>query len=259
MGEEESPSQIHGDIPNASAHIQAHRLLEQAGERTVKRKLFLLLSNDEKHLVEQKDINTKSGIIKASQLKMGKIIKTHIGKKFAVAKPTLNDIIHMGVKRTAQVILPKDISLVLAYTGVLNDSLVVDAGTGTGYTAIFIANYVSNGKVVTYEKDKRFSKVAEKNIEFSGMPNIKLRLSDVTKGIKEKNVDLVMLDMQDAHKAVNHAYNSLKIGGYLVIYSPTIEHLTRSLNAVRKKSFSDVKTVENIVREWQTERTTRPK
>jgi len=224
--------------------------------------MLLLLSNDESYLVDtRKDFHTKSGVIKTGEMKkgFGKRIKTHLGKEFLAIKPTLKDILGKKIERTAQVMLPKDIALILAYTCISNDSLVVDAGTGTGYTTIFLANYISNGKIVTYENDKRFLKTAKKNIESSGYSNIRLKNADVTKGIKEKNVDLVVLDLQDADKVVKHAYNALNYGGYLVVYSPTIDHLTKALNSIKKKNFIDIKTVENIVREWQSERTLRPK
>lgn len=232
--------------------------------RTIKRtkKLVLILSKGESYLVESdKDFHTKDGVISVRELKrgFGKKLKTHLGKEFYLVNPTLKDILEKRLVRTAQVMLPKDIALILGYTGISNDSLVIDAGTGTGYSSVFLANYISNGTIVTYENDERFVKVARKNIEFSGLTNIKLRKADVTKGIKEKNVDLVVLDLQDADRTVNHAYNCLKYGGYLVVYSPTIDHLTKVLKTIRRKTFIDIKTVENIVREWQSERTLRPK
>ena len=223
----------------------------------------MLLSKDESHIINRtdKDFNTKSGIIRASEMKkgFGKKIKSHLGKEFLIVKPTVKDILEKKLERSAQVILPKDMALILGYTGMRNDSLVVDAGTGSGYIAIFLANYIPNGKIVTYENDKRFFKIAKKNIELSGYKNLKLKSGDVTRGIKEKNADLVVLDLQDADKVVKHAYSSLNYGGYLVVYSPTIDHLTKIIKAVKKEDFIDIKTVENIVREWQSERTLRPK
>ena len=228
----------------------------------MKKEKVLLLSKDECYLVERgKDMHTKSGVIRGSDVMkgFGKKIKTHLGKEFSLIKPNMKDILEKVVTRTAQVMLPKDVALILGYTGIYGDGLVVDAGTGTGYTAIFVANYVSNGKIVTYEKDKKFFKNAKKNIELSGFNNIKIKKSDATKGISEKNVDLVILDLQDADKVIKHAYKALIYGGYIAIYSPTIDHLMKILKAVRSKRFIDIKTVESIVREWQTERTVRPK
>lgn len=222
------------------------------------------MAKDESYLAEisDKDLHTKSGVIKLNEIRKkvwGDKIKTHLGKEFTIIKPNIKDILEKRVKRAAQVVLPKDIALILAYTGIPNDGLVADCGTGTGYLAIFLANYLSRGKVVTYEIDKRFIKIAGRNIKLSGLKNIKLKQKDVKRGIEEKNVDLVTIDIQTPERVIGHAYKSLKIGGYLSIYSPTMEEVMSVNKEIRKKGFSDIKTVENIVREWQTERTTRPK
>ncbi len=164
------------------------------------------------------------------------------------------------LKRGPQIITPKDASLILAYTGIEPGSKIVDAGTGSGFLVIFLATYTRPGKVYTYEKDERFIKIAKENIKASGLSKfIRLREMDITKGIKEKKVDLVTLDLKDAKKVIKHAYNALKRGGWLVVYSPTVEHLIESVKEIRKKGFGEIKTVESIIREWKTEYTTRPK
>ena len=149
--------------------------------------------------------------------------------------------------------------MILAYTGLRQDSSVVDAGTGSGYLAIFLANFLSRGKVVTYENDKRFIETAKQNIRLTGLKNIKLKPKDITKGIGEKNLDLVTLDLQNAKAIIKHTRKSLRVGGWLVVYSPTVEHLLKTIKEIKKQKFAQVKTVENIVREWQVEKTTRPK
>jgi len=164
------------------------------------------------------------------------------------------------LKRGPQIITPKDASLILAYTAVEPGSKVVDAGTGSGFLAIFLATYIKPGKVYTYEKDDRFIKLAKENIKISGLSKfIRLRKMDVTKGIKEKRADLVTLDLKDAKKVVKHARKALKVDGWLVVYSPTIEHLVGTVKEIKKEKFGETKTVENIVREWKVDRTTRPK
>jgi tRNA (adenine57-N1/adenine58-N1)-methyltransferase len=226
--------------------------------------LVFLLSKDESYLVkaEKRNFNTKSGIIKLQGIigkKFGEKIKTHLGKEFTIVKPNIGDILEMGIKRLPQIITLKDLGIILAYTAIGKDSLVVDAGTGSGYAAIFFANYVINGKVVTYEIDRRFTKIAKENIELSGLKNIKLKQRDIIKGIDEKNVDLVNLDMKNAEKVVEHAYKALRPGGWLVVYSPNIEQVIKVQKEIKKLNFCEIKTIENIVREWKVEKYTRPK
>ncbi len=227
--------------------------------------LVLLFAEDESYLVEVSDkkISVKSGLINLKELlkkKYGEEIKTHIGKKFSVVKPNIKDILEKRIKRMPQIIMPKDVSLILAHTGVSSGSLVIDAGTGSGFLSIFLANYIKPGKVVTYEKEKRFVKVAKENIKLSGLSKfIKLKTKNVMKGFDEKNADLVTLDLNHAEKVIKHAYNSLKFGGWLAVYSPYVEQITSVVKEIRKKNFSNPKIVENIVREWQVENYTRPK
>lgn len=169
-------------------------------------------------------------------------------------------ILWSSLRRGPQVILPKDAALILAYTCVQPGGKVVDAGTGSGFLAIFLANYLKPGKIYTYENDKRSIDIAKYNIKKSGLSEfIVLREADATRGIKERGVDLVTLDLKDAKKVVKHAYKALKAGGWLVLYSPTVEHLIGILKEIKKFGFVETMTAENIVREWEVERTTRPK
>lgn len=227
--------------------------------------LVLLLSRDESYLVEvsPRTIHTQSGMIEYKKLKdktFGKKIKTHLGKEFILVEPNIKDILDKKIKRIPQIITPKDIGLILAYTGVGSGSFVIDAGTGSAFLTIFLAHHVQPGKVVTYEKNERFVKVAKENIEASGLSKfITLKQKDALKGMNERDADLVTLDMKNAEKAVKYAYRALKPGGWLVVYSPYIEQVSAVHAEMEEKGFCRIKTVENIVREWQVEKFTRPK
>jgi tRNA (adenine57-N1/adenine58-N1)-methyltransferase len=164
-----------------------------------------------------------------------------------------------NLKRGPQVMLPKDCALILAYTGIEPGAKIVDAGTGSGFLAIFLATYLHPGKVYTYETDDRFIDIAKENIKSSGLTkSIKLKKADITKGISEKKVDMVTLDLKDAKKVVAHARRCLKPGGWLIVYSPTAEHLIEMTGEIRKRGFKTLRTIESIVRDWKTEYTTRP-
>lgn len=162
-------------------------------------------------------------------------------------------------KRGPQVILRKDFGIIVAETGCNQNWKVVDAGTGSGFLTLLLGNL--GCKVYTYEKEERFYKIAKKNIKNSGLKNIKIKNSDITKGIKEKNLDMITLDMKTPEKVIKHAYKSLKSGGWLVIYSMHIEQIQRVWKELKKYDFENPKILENIQRGWQIEgRTfTRPK
>lgn len=226
--------------------------------------LVLLLSEDSWHVVQIDNgkINTSNGWIDTADLKAKKYgdkIKTSKGKVFTVLKPSIIDILKKRVKRTAQVMLPKDIASIIANTGIDGDSLIIDAGTGTGYLSVFLAKLLPKSIIVSYEYDKNFFKMAVENMRSAGVWNVKVKNKDVTKGISEKNADLVVLDLKTSSKAIKHAHKALKMGGWLAVYSPTVDHLLKVTKTMGKNQFSEMKIVENIEREWQLTKTLRPK
>ena len=172
-------------------------------------------------------------------------------------KSNLLDILKK-LKRLPQIVTPKDASLILGYTGTSPDSLIVDAGAGSGFLCIFLAYYCRKGKVVTYEKRSDFAEVVRKNVKISGLKNIVVKEKDIFKGIEEKNVDLITLDMQGAEEVVENAFQVLKPGSWLVVYSPYIEQVISVRNKIEGLNFTQIKTVENIVREWRAGRHTLP-
>jgi len=165
-------------------------------------------------------------------------------------KKNLNEILK-SLKRLPQVITPKDSSLILAYTEIPTDAKIVDAGSGSGFLAIFLAWYCPKGKVVTYEKRDEFAKVVEANIKKTGLKNIKVKNKNILDGIDEDDLDLVTLDMKDCEKVVPEAYKKLNDNGWLVVYSPYVEQVVKVMEEMKKVCFKDIKCVENIIREWQ--------
>ena len=94
--------------------------------------------------------------------------------------------------------LPKDIGLVITYTGVDRNSVCVDAGTGSGWLAISLARICK--KVTSYDIRPEFIKIAERNKLNEKLDNLELKEKDITKGIDEKDVDLVTLDMPNSDR-----------------------------------------------------------
>lgn len=155
------------------------------------------------------------------------------------------------LKRLPQIITPKDASLILAYSGIPPNAKIVDAGSGSGFLSIFLGWYCPQGQVFTYEKREEFSKVVERNIEKIGLKNITVKNKNILDGIEEKEVDLVTLDMKDCEKVIPLAYESLKEGGWVVVYSPYVEQVIDVLEEMKTVGFKNCNCVESIVREWK--------
>jgi len=207
-----------------------------------------------------KDFHTKFGYFKKEDLKekIGSKIKSNTGKEFTIFNPYFIDL-HKKIRRSAQIIPLKDIGLIVAETGINNKSKVVDAGSGSGALACFLANFVK--EVITYEIREDFIKIVEHNIKFLNLKNIKIENKNIYDGIDERNVDLIVLDLPEPWKAVDAAEKSLKIGAFLVSYSPTIPQSADFINKINNhENFVHVKTSEIIEREWEIDgRKVRPK
>lgn len=206
------------------------------------------------------DFHTQFGFIgkeKLAKAKAGDVLKTNTGKELFVSNPFFIDS-YGRIKRAPQIIPRKDVAAIIAETGIGKESIAVDAGTGSGALALFLANIAK--KVVTYEIREDFAKIAEENIQMLQLKNVTVKKKDVYSGIDEKNVDVVTLDLPEPWKAVEPAAKALKVGGFIVSYSPTTPQVSDFIAAAAKnKSLVHIKTIEIIEREWEfNERIVRP-
>jgi tRNA (adenine57-N1/adenine58-N1)-methyltransferase len=224
---------------------------------------ILIDNKGKKFVFKNNDLHTNQGFIKKEEIEDsndGDILETHLGHKYTVMQANLNDYIDL-MERRCSIILPKDIGAVNAYTGLGYGQVVVEAGTGSGATALYFANTVGpEGKVYTYEVREDFSRIAGKNIQEYGMKNVQVKNQDIKEGIEESEIDLVFLDLPQPGDVVKHALNSLKVGGYLAAYNPYIEQVITLSKVLKKFGFSEIKTIECILREMEVKvKGTRPK
>lgn len=212
---------------------------------------------------KDKKFHTHKGFVQLDEL-VGKEYGTRVlsstGAEFVALKPILCDYIFKSLRKT-QIIYPKDVALIVTFSGIGPGSRVVEAGTGTGALTSALAHYVRpSGRVYSYEIRGEFVEVALKNLERAGLADyVEIKNKDVTEGIDERDVDAVILDMATPWLVVPHAYSTLKPSGVLVSFSPTIDQVVKTVEALKEEGFVDVKTVECLLRGMQVERgRTRP-
>jgi tRNA (adenine57-N1/adenine58-N1)-methyltransferase len=171
-------------------------------------------------------------------------------KKFWILYPSLQDKLQ-GLKRKAQIILPRDSAQIIINCSIEPGHKVLEAGIGSGSLTIALASAISpKGKVISYDTREDFIKHALNNLKIAGLENyVETKLKDVTTSIVEKNLDAVILDIPNPWDAVKHAYKSLKPGGYFCAYSPLSTQVERTVKEINKKKFIELKTIENIQRE----------
>jgi tRNA (adenine57-N1/adenine58-N1)-methyltransferase len=155
--------------------------------------------------------------------------------------------LYRKLRRGPQVILPKDIGTILAYSGVGRDSVCVDAGAGSGWLTISLARVAKH--VYGYDIRDDFLGITKHNVDLVGADNVTLKNQDVCKKIDERDVDLVTLDMPNAEKALRNVKKALKPGACVVSYFPNIEQVKKYVQKLEALGFVDVYTTETILRE----------
>ena len=207
----------------------------------------ILYYKDKKFYWNEGDLKTHFGVIKEGDIKQNKAI-THLGKKFLIFEANFLDRIRR-IKRGPAIVSLKDIGLILTNTGITKDSICLDAGTGSGFLSIFLANFCK--KVYSYEINKEFYSLAQKNIEKLNIKNIILKNKDVYEKIDEKDLDLITLDLKEPWKALKNCEEALKPGAFLVTYLPTTAQLAELIE--KANNFIYIKTVELLERKWKIE------
>jgi len=212
-----------------------------------------MTKDGKRFLVKDKnsDLHTQFGYIKKEDLKSvnGSIVKSNTGKEFYIYDASFLDIFSK-IKRGAQIIPLKDMGMIITETGINSKSKVVDAGAGSGALACFLANLVR--EVTTYEIREDFIKIVEHNKKLLGLKNLKIKNKNIYDKIAEKNTDLVTLDVPEPWNALDSVLGALKVGGFLVSYSPSVPQVMDFVSAIKlREEFVYLKTVEIVEREWE--------
>ena len=197
------------------------------------KKIFLIGEERDLFVDDDKDVNTEYGIIRSTQLKKAKkgaIIKTHKGNRFIAAEPMLPDLMKRIV-RLPQIITLKDLGSIIVYGGIGETSKVLDVGTGSGVAACVIGSIAKKGVVVSYEIRKDFIRAAKKNIKLFGLENVKIINKDIKKGIKGRNFDFALIDVADPWDLIQNISKSVRVGGRICCYSPSIIQVEKTLRA----------------------------
>lgn len=202
--------------------------------------------------VERRAFHTHKGVVQLGELvgrEYGTRIRSSAGVEFVALKPNVRDHL-FKMARGTQIIYPKDLGLIMIYTGVGPGSRVVEAGTGTGALTSVLAYYVKpSGRVYSYEVRPEFVEIASKNLERAGvLEYVELKNKNITEGIDESGVDAVILDLATPWLVVPHAYSALKGSGSFASFSPTIDQVVKTVKALREQGFVYIETVECLLR-----------
>jgi tRNA (adenine57-N1/adenine58-N1)-methyltransferase len=181
----------------------------------------------------------------------GFVGKTHLGKNFYCLKPSTADLM-MKVKRTTTIVYPKDLGYLMLETAVGPGSRVIELGTGSGALTMVLAKFVSpDGVVYSYERREDFIVNAKKNLERAGFAhNVEFICVDVAqKGFSQNEVDAIFIDVPEPWTIVPKAVEALKGGHHVVSWSPNVEQVKRTIEALEAHKFQRIKVKEINERE----------
>ena len=215
--------------------------------------LLINRKNGRRYVSPSLPYNTEYGIVRRT----GRV-ESSTGEPFTVAEPRFADL-WLKLKRGPQWAHPKDMSMVVGLTGVGQGWRVVDAGAGSGFAANFFAYYVRpKGHVYSYDVRHNNLHIARENAELLGLQDyISFKHGSVYDGICEKDLDLVFLDLPEPWRAYKHAADALKLGGFLVLYLPTVDQVVHAKKEL-PEDFTPFEVYEVILRSWKNTDILRP-
>lgn len=216
----------------------------------MRRKIKKILINREGRKIywSSGDVHTHLGVIKETDVQKKEKISMQSGDEWHVLPATFLDQLEK-IERGPAIMLKKDIGIILANIPLDKKTKIVDAGSGCGVLAAYLAR--SGAKVATYEIDEKNIERAKRNAESLGVA-CTFKKKDITQGINEKNVDVITLDLGNPWKVFPRAVKSLKRGGMLVVYAPQITQVEKIVQEA-KDNFVLMKACEVIEREWVVE------
>ncbi|MEM2116106.1 MAG: methyltransferase domain-containing protein [Candidatus Woesearchaeota archaeon] len=194
-----------------------------------------------------RDFQCHRGIIKKEDLlKEQGVVETHKKHKFFIIKPTLADVYQL-IHRKTQVMVQKDLGLIITFSGINKESKILEAGTGNGTCTIILA-YIAK-KVVSYEIRKDHYEIAKKNLEIFGINNVILKNEDIV-NVSERNFDSALLDLPEPWKLLEKIKKCVKPGGIISIYCPNLTQITKTIQEAKELKLRVLATKELIERNW---------
>ena len=200
-----------------------------------------------------KEFHTHKGFIRTDEiigLPLGSEVKSSIGEKFWLLKPTTHDFIMHSVRRT-QIMYPKDIGLIMLKLSLSSGLKVLEVGTGSGAMTVAAATAIKpTGHVHTYEVRSEFADMAERNLKRASVSDyVTLHRANACAGIDEEGFDAAIIDVGDPWPLISLIREALLGGAPLVSFSPTMNQVEKTTETLGRVGFVNIHTLECFIRE----------
>jgi tRNA (adenine57-N1/adenine58-N1)-methyltransferase len=200
-------------------------------------------------------LETHHGIFKHDDLigqELGGEVLSHLGHAFFLILPSTDDIIR-DLKRSSQIIYPKDSGFILMKLSVQPGQTVLEAGTGSGGMTTVLAQTVGpSGRVVSYDIREDMQRRALKNLEWLGLAErVTLKLRDIAEGFDETDVDAFFLDVPNPWDYTGQVRRALKGGGFFASILPTTNQVSTLLAAMQRDDYEFIEVCELLLRYYK--------
>ncbi|MGH8916410.1 MAG: tRNA (adenine-N1)-methyltransferase [Acidimicrobiia bacterium] len=184
----------------------------------------------------------------------GTWINSSTGAHLLLLRPRLADFI-LKMKRSAQVVYPKDLGPILVYADIGPGMTVLEAGTGSGALTLGLSRAVGpSGRVVSVEIRDDHAAHARKAVErwYGEIPeNIELVEGDVAEMVASVAPDRIVLDLPEPGPVLEVASEQQPNGGVFAAYLPTVPQVQNLVEKARETgAFAEIEVKEFLVRDW---------
>ncbi len=202
--------------------------------------MVLLFSQDRKQFVTRLqpglELQTHRGVLRHDDLiglPWGSQVLSHTGYPFLLLEPSTDDLVR-HIRRSTQIIYPKDASYILLKMAIRPGRRVIEAGTGSGGLTLTLAQAVMpTGRVYSYEVRPEMQQLAIRNLSRLGLDAyVEFKLRDIAEGFDERDVDALFLDLRTPWDYLEQATEALAGGGFFGCLVPTANQVIRLLQAL---------------------------
>ncbi len=186
-------------------------------------------------------------------LKYGHSIRTSTDHVMYLIRPTLQDHI-FSLKRSTQIIYPKDIGVILMKLGLREGSRVLECGTGSASLTASMAWMVGpRGHVFSYDREPLFQKNARVNLARMGLiDRVTLRLREIgAEPFDDDPIDAAFLDVREPPALLDAVGRVLPPGGVLGMLVPTTNQICAVLEALENRPYVDTEVLETSFRRYK--------
>lgn len=200
---------------------------------------------------------THRGVIKHDDIigqPWGVRLESHSGHPFFVLQPGITDLVQ-AIKRTTQIMYPKDIGYIVLRLGVGPGRRVLECGGGSGGLTTVLAYLIGDtGCVYSYERNPETQQLARKNLRLFGLEErVEFKLGDANEGFEERNLDAIFLDLPNPYDYLEQVRTSLKGGGQFATLLPTMNQVELTLRALSYSNFAFIDVCEILLRHYKSD------